>query len=92
MARRRTFHEVKTLFNTHFKKLEVVEEKVKNHKPPSVDSDVSRSSEPGVQDINTAHRVGSVQGLLESWIIMQPQTFAEPVHGIHNHDVLLTIH
>lgn len=61
-------------------------------RPPSVDSDVSGASEPGIQDINTAHRVRSAQGLLQRRIIMQPQTFAEPVDRVHHHAFSLARH
>ena len=59
------------------------------YKPPSVDSHVSGASKPRVQDINTAHCVRSIQGLLQRRIIVQPQTFAKPMHRIHHHDYFL---
>ena len=63
-----------------------------NNKPPSINSHVSCASEPRVQNINTAHSVRSVQGLLQCRIIVQPQTFAKPVHRIHHHNSLLFHH
>lgn len=58
---------------------------VLNDQPPSIDSHVGGSGEPGVQDINTTQAVRAAQGLLESRIVVQPQAFAKPVHRINHH-------
>lgn len=85
-------NDINNVLETIQSNCKVYEMMSKNVRPPSVDPDVSGSGEPRVQDINTAYRVRSAKGLLQCRIIVQPKTFAEPVHGIHHHASLLFHH
>lgn len=53
--------------------------------PPPVDPDVGRSSKPGVEDVNTAHSIGSPDRLFKGWIVVEPQALPKPVDCIYDH-------
>lgn len=53
--------------------------------PPPADPDVRGSGEPGVKDVHTADIVGSLDGVSEWWIVVEPQALPEPVDRIYHH-------
>lgn len=53
--------------------------------PPPVDPDVGRSREPGVEDVDAADCVRSLQRFLERRVVVEPQALPEPVDRINDH-------
>ena len=58
-----------------------------SHSPPPVHTQVGRSSKPGVQEIDTTQGFRPPCGRQESGVIVQPETFPEPVDGVYGHDL-----
>lgn len=61
--------------------------------PPPVDAHIGGASVPGVQDVDAAQSVSSLDRVSQRRVVMQPQSFPEPVDGIYHHVIsLLRIH
>lgn len=50
--------------------------------PPFVDVDIGGACEPGVQDEDAAIGGAALQALLQAGIVMQAESFPEPVHQV----------
>ena len=53
--------------------------------PPPADPHVGGAREPGVEDVDAAHRVRSLDAVLERRVVVEPQALPKPVDGVHNH-------
>lgn len=50
--------------------------------PPLVNAHVGAAREPGIDDENTPKRSRPTESFAQGRIIVQPQSFAKPVHGV----------
>lgn len=53
--------------------------------PPPVDPNVGRSGEPGIEDVDAADAVRTLQRFLERRVVVEPQALPEPVDRINDH-------
>lgn len=56
--------------------------------PPPVDPDVGGACEPGVQEVDAAHRPRPPDRLPQRRVVVEAETLPEPVDGVWGHFIL----